>query len=177
MFGAFGGRVVAAETVADGIDIFGSGLEIFVGHNAAGFVGADAGVFEPAVGAGFGAGSQHNAINADHFVFGSGFEDDAFCSAVIFEGDYFGVGNNHDAEFGSEVFAESLTGFGVFFGQESGGLLHNNNFGAEFSKVFGDFAAGGATANNENELGLAPQARHGIGGEAFDAFESDDTAG
>ena len=68
--------MVAAEAVADGIDIFGGSLEELVSHDAVGFVETDAGVFKAVIGVWYRACGEHNTVDADGFVRRAGFEDD-----------------------------------------------------------------------------------------------------
>ena len=78
--------------------MFSGGLEILADGDA-GFFVFDAGVFEAeAFNVGLGTGSEDDTVDTDHFFFTVCIEDNAVVFAVVFDGDDFGVGNDHDTK-------------------------------------------------------------------------------
>ena len=87
--GAFG-RGFAADTIADGIDVFGGSFEIFVDFDT-GIGEFDVSVFEPAVEIWLIAGGKGNFFDAHHFLSGAVAEDNVFANFVFADGDCFAI--------------------------------------------------------------------------------------
>ena len=95
LIGTFG-RGFAADTIADGVDVFGGSFEEFVDGDASFFV-FDAGVFETKINVGETAGGKGDFFDADHFFGGSVAEDDIFAGGILSDSDSFAVIEDVDA--------------------------------------------------------------------------------
>ena len=112
----------------------------------------DFGIFETEVGIGLATGSKYDAIDANHFFDVVVLEDNTFGHVVLFEGDNFAVWQNHNAEHISEIICDSLASVGIFVWEQARGFFHNDGFSAKFGIVFGNFAAGGPTTNDNSNF-------------------------
>lgn len=169
VLGASGGGIIICA-VADGIDVLGTGLEISVGLDKAGFIELYASGGEAVVVDWAAAGGKDDAIHADHFFGFFGFEDDVFGGVVLADGGDFGAGEDSDFEVALEVLGHGGGNVWILVGEQAAGLLGNKSFDAKGGVVFGQLAAGGATADDNGGLGQAAdfegviwgEARHGI---------------
>ena len=175
IIGDFGGRFFA-ETVANGVDVFGGSFKIAIDENTRVFV-FDAGVFETVVESGLASGGKNNAVGANHFFGTTIDENNMFDGIILFESNNFGVGENHDAKFTSKITGESLADFFVFAGKNARGGFEENNFDTKFGIIRSDFAASGTGADNYDDLRKAMDFDGGFGGEIIDGFGTRDAEG
>ena len=89
VIGNFGGGIFA-EGVADGVDVFGGGFKVFIGGDA-GVFEFDAGVFEAVVETDLAAGSEDDAVGANHFFATAINKNDMLAVIVFAEGYDFGT--------------------------------------------------------------------------------------
>ena len=126
-------------------------MEEFVYHDAFA-IKFDAGVFETEVGSWLGAGGKDDTIDIDHFFLATYVKDDGFDITRLGDGNNLGTWDNHDAEFIGEIIGKESADFFVFAREDARFLLHDKGAGAKFCEVLGDFATGGAAANDKDEL-------------------------
>ena len=126
-------------------------MEGLVYFDGAGFGKFNSGVFEAIIGSRGAAGGENDAIYTDHFFGAVVLEYDTLGGFVLFEGDDFAAGKSSDAE-SAKVIRYSLADFWVFGREETGSTFHDEDFGAELSIVFGDFASSGTAADDESRL-------------------------
>ena len=107
-------------------------------------------------------------VDADHFVGSGMMEDDTFGLAVLFDCDNFGCSKNGNAEATGEVICDGITSFFVFAREEMSGRFGEDNFGAELSKVFGDFATSRTATDDHNDFGETTKLNGGVGGKITD---------
>ena len=148
-------------------------MEIAVDGDA-GVFEFDTGVFEAEVEIGLTTGGKNQTIDADHFFGAVGLEDDATSGAVFFDGNNAAIGQDHSVELFGEIIGDGIASFFVFVRKEAIASFHDNDFGAETSKVGSDFAAGGAAANDEGDFGESANFEGSIWREAFDGVGADD---
>ena len=111
------------------------------------------------------AGCKYDTIGTNHFFGATIDEDYTFGGIVLFECDDFGVSKNHDTKFASEIIGDTITDVFVLAGEQTGRHFEDDDFDSELGIVGGDFATGGATSNNHNDLWGAVNLDGGFGGE------------
>ena len=98
-------------------------------------------------------------------------------AAFLLEGNDFGASDDHNAEFVFKIFAERFAGFFVFAREKARGTFHDENFGAEFGVIFGDFATSGTATDDESEFWQTTNFHRGVWSEIVDSRKATDFAG